>query len=168
MRDQRVVFDQILPIPNHDNLFVGILLGTFVGLAAVAHLMSLSVAEQQRMVGDAFAIVDQVLEQQGGRGKYGRNLQCLSAEAFKNHQTVRTLAQNTLELAKKDLGEAALMPHRGGREKILLDRLLEFAVASRLLAPDLISQQKMMELVTAETIAVIDSGWLTRNEIRIT
>lgn len=168
LRDQRVVFDLILGQPNHDNLFVGILLGTFVGFSAVAQLVGLTVEEQQRMVGDAFVIVDQVLDVQGGRGKYGRTLQCLSAEALKNHQTVLSLAQNTLESAKKILGEASLMPHHGGKEKILLDRLLEFAAASRLIAPDLISQRKMMELVTTETARVIESGYLTRNEIRIT
>ena len=54
-----------------------------------------------------------------------------------------------------------------GRDAILSDRLLEFAVASILLNPEKSAQAAMMSMANEMIAGVLRSGWLERNVVKI-
>lgn len=146
-----------------------VLLTTFIRFSAAAHLLKKPAEQQLQMVIYGLKIVSDVLAQQGGLGRYGKNRRCVEMNSAEEVLRVRDMIGAHLDQTKDELARAALTFRSAvAQEKLLIERLLEFCIASRVLGADLTSQKKMMDQVTSETWKLIASGWLDRNVVRVT
>ena len=158
--EARGALDQLsTSLADREGIFQALLSSTFLAFAAPWQVLKKGPAEQLHWINQGLSTVGAILALQGAT-RYGHGRKC----------TVITIsmAQKAVELAKKEVDGAGLLLHLGaGRDAILSDRLLEFAVASILLNPEKSAQAAMMSMANEMIAGVLRSGWLERNVVKI-
>lgn len=145
---------------TREAIFQTLLSSSFLAFAAATQLLKKSPREQLGYLNVGLDTVGRVLALQGGAARYGKGRSC--------GDVTEEMARRACEIAKKEIDELRFSLRRGANlDGILSQRLMQFAIASRLLIPDGAAQARMMSNANEQVAQVIASGWLTRNEIKI-
>lgn len=130
----------------------------FLPFAAVSQYLRTPPTVQHAWIRSGLQLAGEVLGTRTSAAQYGKGRKCSAV-------TVE-MAQKALELAKRDADATNLVVDRkAARDKLIAKALLEFCVMAKILEP--VGLEHMISCANELTAGVLQSGWLTRNEIRI-
>lgn len=133
---------------------------TFLAFCAASQLERQSPREQLAAVNMALNSVGSFLLSAGIPVEYGKGRNCAGITP--------EMVTAALDGAKKVLGEADLMQHRGqSRQGVLSERLLEFSVAAKLLNPSAQALSVMMSTANEMVAQAVAHGVQDRNVITL-
>lgn len=130
----------------------------FLAFCAPSQLLKQKPQEQLRYVNAGMRVVGDILGQRGAAQRYGKGRKCAPV--------TKEMAQIALTNAKEAIDATNLVMNRtAARDTLLYKALLEFCAVAVILSPAGLGEAMSMsnELVAE----ILQSGWLTRNEIKI-